>query len=69
MESFDNRFTSQVDFNVDYCLSYCPLPLTIGIRRDRMGDGFTTTCAISAYHHLNCELTIIHKTLHIQPKD
>jgi hypothetical protein len=42
---------------VDYCLSYCPLPLTIGIRRDRdrMGDGFTTTCAISAYHHLSSE--------------
>jgi len=23
--------------------------------RDRMVVGFTTTCAISAYHHLSCE--------------
>ena len=23
--------------------------------RGRMVVGFTTTCAISAYHHLNCE--------------
>ena len=23
--------------------------------RDRMLIGFTTTCAISAYHHLSCE--------------
>jgi hypothetical protein len=23
--------------------------------RDRMVDGFTTTCAISAYHHYSCE--------------
>jgi hypothetical protein len=23
---------------------------------DRMVVGFTTTCAISAYHHLSCEL-------------
>jgi hypothetical protein len=22
---------------------------------DRMVDGLTTTCAISAYHHLSCE--------------
>jgi len=28
-----------------------------GVRRgrDRMVVGFTTTCAISAYHHLSCE--------------
>jgi len=24
--------------------------------RDRMVVGFTTTCAISAYHHLSCEV-------------
>jgi len=28
-----------------------------GLRgRDRMIVGFTTTCAIGAYHHLHCEL-------------
>jgi len=27
----------------------------MGSRRDHMGVGFTTTYAISAYHHLSCE--------------
>jgi hypothetical protein len=29
--------------------------LALGRRRDRMVVGFTTTCAISAYHHYSCE--------------
>jgi hypothetical protein len=27
----------------------------VSINSDRMAVGFTTTCAISAYHHLSCE--------------
>jgi len=30
-------------------------PHTSRLGRDRMVVGFTTTCVISAYHHLNCE--------------
>ena len=36
------------------CL-YLPLPFIVGGRRDRMEVGFTTTCAISVYHHKSCE--------------
>jgi len=30
--------------------------ISFGRRRDGMVVGFTTTCAISAYHYLSCEL-------------
>jgi hypothetical protein len=35
---------------------YCDLNLLRG--RDRMVVGFTTTCAISAYHHKRCEFEV-----------
>ena len=34
---------------------YLPLSFIFGGRRDHMVIGFKTTCAISAYHHKNCE--------------
>ena len=35
--------------------SYGHLSNFFGRGHDRMVIGFTTTCAISAYHHLRCE--------------
>ena len=42
-----NIMTANLHFDVKTLWSHCG--------RDRMVCGFTTTCAISAYHHLSCE--------------
>jgi hypothetical protein len=41
--------------NISCCTQHSPLLNSMGSRCDHMGVGFTTTYAISAYHHWSCE--------------